>query len=503
VAVSNGPTAGAVLNVNTLQTNSSRVGVAVSLPAGQTFAAGTQEVARLVFQVASLSVGTNTTLAFGNAPVAREVSDATANSLAATYQDGVIAISVGFEADVTPRPNGNGTVSITDWVQVGRFAAGLDTVTNASELMRADCAPRSTLGNGSVTITDWVQAGRYAAGLDPLTPAGGPTALALPPLAPQGRLAPAAVSRVVRVLDTSVNAGNLVTVTIELAAQGDENALGFSLNFDASKLTYSSAAAGVGAVGATLNVNASQVGLGRLGIALALPAGQAIAAGNRALVAVTFSAASEASGLAALTFGNIPIPQEVSDSVANSLTATFTGGTVTINGGASGPVITVQPASAVVVPAGSNVLLSVTVSGTGLGYQWLKGALPLAGATAGSLSLTNVNRASAGNYLVVVTNAGGSVTSSVSLVRVLVPQRLLPPERLGNGRFRLRFGDQDGGLAGADDLGAFEVYATTNVFDTNSWVRLTNGLSIVNGQVQIEDAGAPGLPRRFYRIIER
>jgi len=155
------------------------------------------------------------------------------------------------------------------------------------------------------------------------------------------------------------------------------------------------------------------------------------------------------------------------------------------------------------VPAGSNALLSVSASGTGLGYLWLKGALPLAWATAGSLSLTNVNRASAGNYLVVVTNAAGSVTSSVSVLRVLVPQRLQAPERLGDGRLRLRFGDQDGGLAGADDLGAFEVYATTNVFNTNSWVRLTNGLGVVNGQVQIEDAGAPGLPRRFYRIIER
>jgi len=181
-----------------------------------------------------------------------------------------------------------------------------------------------------------------------------------------------------------------------------------------------------------------------------------------------------------------------------SYTATRIGGAQPVP-----PSITVQPASAVVVPAGSNALLSVSASGTGLGYLWLKGALPLAGATAGSLSLTNVNRASAGNYLVVVTNAAGSVTSSVSVLRVLVPQRLQAPERLGDGRLRLRFGDQDGGLAGADDLGAFEVYATTNVFNTNSWVRLTNGLGVVNGQVQIEDAGAPGLPRRFYRIIER
>jgi hypothetical protein len=84
----------------------------------------------------------------------------------------------GLEADVSPRPNGNnnGSVSISDWVQTGRFAAGLDIPNAGSEFQRADSAPRSTFGNGSITISDWVQAGRYAAGLDPVTPASGPTA---------------------------------------------------------------------------------------------------------------------------------------------------------------------------------------------------------------------------------------------------------------------------------------------------------------------------------------
>jgi len=83
----------------------------------------------------------------------------------------------GFEGDVSPRPNGNnnGSVSISDWVQVGRFAAGLDTPAAGGEFQRADCAPKNTLGNGSISISDWVQAGRYAAGLDPVPAAGGPT----------------------------------------------------------------------------------------------------------------------------------------------------------------------------------------------------------------------------------------------------------------------------------------------------------------------------------------
>jgi hypothetical protein len=87
-----------------------------------------------------------------------------------------VDMSLGYEGDVAPRPNGsnNGTVTIADWVQVGRFVAGLDIPSCGSEFQRADVAPRNTLGDGRITISDWVQAGRYVAGLDPVTPAGGP-----------------------------------------------------------------------------------------------------------------------------------------------------------------------------------------------------------------------------------------------------------------------------------------------------------------------------------------
>jgi len=104
---------------------------------------------------------------------------------------------------------------------------------------------------------------------------------------------------------------------------------------------------------------------------------------------------------------------------------------------------------------------------------------------------------------VVVTNAYGSTTSSPALLRVLVPQRLLAPERLADGRVQLRFGDQDGGPLGAGDAAGFEVYATTNLFNTNAWVRLTNSLSLSNGLLHLEEPAAAGLPRRFYRVLER
>ncbi|MEQ1643081.1 MAG: choice-of-anchor Q domain-containing protein [Pyrinomonadaceae bacterium] len=84
----------------------------------------------------------------------------------------------GFEADVSPRQDGNGTVLATDVTQVRRFATGLDTpFILPNELQRADSAPRSTLGDGVINSGDVVQARRYAAGLDPLTNAGGPSGL--------------------------------------------------------------------------------------------------------------------------------------------------------------------------------------------------------------------------------------------------------------------------------------------------------------------------------------
>src|SRR4029453_5237875 len=121
---------------------------------------------------------TTPTVGFTDSPTLRRVAYTNNATLSATYTPGTVTIvpgAQGFEGDVSPRPNGNNSLTIADWVQTGRFPAGFDTPAAGGEFQRADTAPRSTLGNGSITIADWVQTGRYAAGLDPVTPAGGPT----------------------------------------------------------------------------------------------------------------------------------------------------------------------------------------------------------------------------------------------------------------------------------------------------------------------------------------
>jgi alpha-tubulin suppressor-like RCC1 family protein len=83
------------------------------------------------------------------------------------------------------------------------------------------------------------------------------------------------------------------------------------------------------------------------------------------------------------------------------------------------PLITTQPTNQTVFQ-GSDATFTVTATGTmPLGYQWyFNGANLLAGATNASLVLTNVSSTNAGNYLVVVSNQVGTVTSSNAVLAV-------------------------------------------------------------------------------------
>jgi uncharacterized delta-60 repeat protein len=92
------------------------------------------------------------------------------------------------------------------------------------------------------------------------------------------------------------------------------------------------------------------------------------------------------------------------------------------------PLITSQPVSRN-ANAGDTVGFSVTAAGTApLGYQWRRDGAAVAGATAASLTLTNVQGTDAGGYDVVVSNAFGSVTSVVALLTVneAVPDEFNP-----------------------------------------------------------------------------
>jgi len=280
------------------------------------------------FGVAVLSNAITTSVAFSDTPTARQVSDQQAIGLPSIFADGAVSISaVDFEGDVASRPNGDRSVTIIDWVQLGRFVAGLDSIASPEEFQRADCAPRATLGNGVISLTDYVQAGRYAIGLDPLTPAGGPTSGAS---LVGGGIQPAGSGDVLSALNASIVQGQTNTVRVALEARGNENALSFSLSYDPLKLAFIGVTSGAGAAGASLTTNTSQASAGRIGIVLALPPDSTLAAGTQELLQLQFVGLATAPSSAVLAFGDQPVGRETSDAFARVLPTSYSSGTVKV-----------------------------------------------------------------------------------------------------------------------------------------------------------------------------
>jgi hypothetical protein len=324
---------GATLNVNAGQAAQGRLGILLAFPAGQKFSAGSRQLVSVAFTLAPNTAAFSTTIGFGDQPIAREIADVNASPVPAIFTPATITIQ-GYEADVAPRPNGNnnGQVTVTDWTQVGRFVAGLDAAAVGSEYQRADCAPRATLGDGRLTASDYTQAGRYAVGLDPVVAAGGPTG---PPAAALAAAFDAELRRnnfgeeprLLRAIDEG-SSGAMHSFAFDLDAHGVENAVSFSLSFDPRRWRFVSSTAGADAGEASIIINDDEAAAGRLGVVIALPAGQALIAGARRIAIVNFELLSDDRDnhrlrAGSIEFSDYPAPREVADVEANPLPAIF------------------------------------------------------------------------------------------------------------------------------------------------------------------------------------
>src|SRR5438132_14031573 len=79
------------------------------------------------------------------------------------------------------------------------------------------------------------------------------------------------------------------------------------------------------------------------------------------------------------------------------------------------PAITKQPTNQT-ASLFADATFRVTATGVApLSYQWRFNDGDLIGKTSTALTVTNVQRANAGNYSVVITNLSGSVTSQVAI----------------------------------------------------------------------------------------
>ncbi|MFN0050393.1 MAG: LamG domain-containing protein, partial [Cytophagales bacterium] len=124
--------------------------------------------------------------------------------------------------------------------------------------------------------------------------------------------------------------------------------------------------------------------------------------------------------------GNNTTITSIIDKSGNGSNGAFSG--FTLNGGASNFISSAQTTiigtytfsaptitgitSSQTVCSGVTIPLSVTATGSGLGYQWFKNGVSIAGATASTVTLTSALTTSAGIYTVAITSLGGNLTSS-------------------------------------------------------------------------------------------
>lgn len=229
----------------------------------------------------------------------------------------------------------------------------------------------------------------------------------------------AAQTRDLHIVNNTAVAGQNVNVAIELVSLGDENALGFSLNFNPAVFGNPVGTLGTGGTGATLNVNTAQAASGRIGITLALAAGQSFAAGTRQIIVVTFAVAGNApAGAASISFGDQPVFREVSDPNANPVTATFTPGTITIQQPNPVPALTsLLPTSGTAGSGGFTLTVNGSNFVNGSTVQWNGSARTTTFVSSAQLTATILptDLAAAGTNTVTVINAapGGGTSNGL------------------------------------------------------------------------------------------
>jgi hypothetical protein len=159
----------------------------------------------------------------------------------------------------------------------------------------------------------------------------------------------------------------------------------------------------------------------------------------------------------------------------------------------SPPTIVTQPVSRT-NSAGTTAIFTVASGGTTPNYQWVKNGtnnLVDAGNTSGSatatLTLTGVSSTNAGSYSVILTNAAGSVTSSVVILTVIDPPVIVtqPASRTNNTSTVASFTVVAGGTAPAFQ---WMKNGTNNLVNGGN-ISGANAATLSLASVAISDAG--------------
>ena len=262
-----------------------------------------------------------------------EFEDGNEDLLSSRVQDLELEVYQGIEADIVPRPDGDGQVDLLDVIALTRLAAALEGPYSGAEFTRGDCAIIEVdgvdeAGDGVIDFTDVVQGGRYAAGLDPQRQIGGPVRpsdILSPAVSRRGALIAQFGDRSETVMPSRivvgkavVGASGMVDVVVAIDSPGDLNTVAFSIGFDASLLSFEDAITLEGAKGASLVVNAKQASTGQLGLAFVGAAGTVFEQGLHDFVLLKFRVMDALLEQTAVTVGQSPIQCRQSVSVPRS-----------------------------------------------------------------------------------------------------------------------------------------------------------------------------------------
>jgi hypothetical protein len=170
---------------------------------------------------------------------------------------------------------------------------------------------------------------------------------------------------------------------------------------------------------------------------------------------------------------------------------------LTVTSSSVAPGIATNPPANLSLLAGQSSAISVTVTGTPpFFYQWRKGGSNLAnggvygGVFTNILTLTSVLTNNSGNYTVAITNATGSITSSVAAVNIVLPPDL--GAAVGSPGIVQFNGNTVTGLT-------YIVQLTTNLAAPNWSPVLTNNTG-VTGAINFQTNTVSG-PNKFYRLL--
>jgi hypothetical protein len=144
--------------------------------------------------------------------------------------------------------------------------------------------------------------------------------------------------------------------------------------------------------------------------------------------------------------------------------------------------------------AGSTASFSVAATAcTSPAYQWFFNEVGLAGQTNSSLTLASVSLTNAGNYFVIATTPGGSVTSSVAVLTVFTAPVISGVAANPDGTFTLNLAGTVGDT--------YILETTTNLFSAAGWQPIATNTLQTNALWQFNDTNATNFSQRFYRLM--